>query len=134
MRITGREWSRFPQKSDNKNDQQGFPGGPMVKNLPATAGDPGLICGLGSSHMPQSNMHHAPQLLKPKCPSACAPQEKPPQWGACAPRLESRPCSPHLEESPHAATKTQHSQNLKNDQQLIVTQFRTNTWALSVER
>ena len=27
----------------------GFPGGPVVKNLPADAGDPGLISGLGRS-------------------------------------------------------------------------------------
>ena len=33
----------------------GFPGGPVVKNLPANAGDVGLIHGLGRFHMPQSN-------------------------------------------------------------------------------
>ena len=32
-----------------------FPGGAMVKNLPAKAGDMGLIPGLGRSHMPWSN-------------------------------------------------------------------------------
>ena len=30
---------------------QGFPGGPVVKNLPASAGDTGLIPGPGRSHM-----------------------------------------------------------------------------------
>ena len=34
---------------------RGFPGGPVVKNLPANAGDMGLIPGLGRSHMPRSN-------------------------------------------------------------------------------
>ena len=32
-----------------------FPGGTVVKNLPANAGDKGLIPGLGSSHMTWSN-------------------------------------------------------------------------------
>ena len=38
-----------------KNDKQDFPGGSVVKNLPANAGDTGSIPGLGRSHMPWSN-------------------------------------------------------------------------------
>ena len=34
---------------------QGFPGGAVVENLPANAGDTGSRPGLGRSHMPQSN-------------------------------------------------------------------------------
>ena len=34
---------------------QGFPGGSVVKNLPANAGDTATIPGPGRSHMPQSN-------------------------------------------------------------------------------
>ena len=34
-----------------KIDHQGFPGGTVVKNLPANAGDMGLISGPGRSHM-----------------------------------------------------------------------------------
>ena len=33
----------------------GFPGGTVVKNPPANAGDTGSSPGLGRSHMPQSN-------------------------------------------------------------------------------
>ena len=33
----------------------GFPGGAVVENLPANAGDMGLSPGLGRSHMPRSN-------------------------------------------------------------------------------
>ena len=33
----------------------GFPGGAVVKNPPANAGDTGLSSGLGRSHMPRSN-------------------------------------------------------------------------------
>ena len=41
-----------------------FPGGAVVKNLPANAGDMGSIPGPGRSHMPQSNEVHAPPLLR----------------------------------------------------------------------
>ena len=38
-----------------KNKDQGFPGGAVVENLPANAGDTGSSPGLGRSHMPRSN-------------------------------------------------------------------------------
>ena len=41
----------------------GFPGGAVVKNPPANAGDTGSSPGPGRSHMPQSNSARAPQLL-----------------------------------------------------------------------
>ena len=34
-----------------KEQGRDFPGGPVVKNLPANAGDTGLITGLGRSYM-----------------------------------------------------------------------------------
>ena len=42
---------------------------------------------------------HVPQLRKPTHPRASTPQEKPPQWEARAPQLESSPHSPQLEKS-----------------------------------
>ena len=36
-------------------DLKGFPGGSVVKNPPANAGDMGSIPGLGRSHMPWSD-------------------------------------------------------------------------------
>ena len=39
----------------NKENFQGFPGGTVVENLPANAGDTGSSPGLGRSHMPRSN-------------------------------------------------------------------------------
>ena len=63
-----------------------FPGGAVVKNLPANAGDTGSIPGPGRSHMPRNNYARAPQLLslrsrarepqllKPACPRAHALQ------------------------------------------------------------
>ncbi|KAJ8798002.1 hypothetical protein J1605_016885 [Eschrichtius robustus] len=40
-----------------------FPGGAVVENLPANAGDTGSSPGLGRSHMPRSNWAREPQLL-----------------------------------------------------------------------
>ena len=57
-------------KEKKKRD---FSGVPVVKNLPANAGDMGLIPGLGRSHMLQSNKACVPQLLKPAHPRARAP-------------------------------------------------------------
>ena len=50
-----------------------FPGGTVVKNPPATAGNVGSSSGPGRSHMPWSNEARAPQLLS-LCPRACKPQ------------------------------------------------------------
>ena len=47
----------------------------MVKNLPANAGNTGLIPGPGRSHMAQGNEAHAPQLLKSERPRAYALQQ-----------------------------------------------------------
>ena len=38
----------------------GFPGGAVVENLPANAGDTGSSPGLGGSHMPRSNWAREP--------------------------------------------------------------------------
>ena len=38
-----------------KKKREGFPGGAVVENLPANAGDTGSSPGLGRSHMPRSN-------------------------------------------------------------------------------
>ena len=41
--------------SINNKSLQGFPGGTVVENLPANAGNMGWSPGLGRSHMPRSN-------------------------------------------------------------------------------
>ena len=40
---------------DRNGDFGGFPGGAVVENLPANAGDKGSSLGLGRSHMPRSD-------------------------------------------------------------------------------
>ena len=42
-------------RKQNKKWTLGFPGGAVVENLPANAGDTGSSPGLGRSHMPRSN-------------------------------------------------------------------------------
>ena len=53
--TAARENALVPLKSLLKTEGQGFPGGAVVENLPANAGDTGSSPGLGRSHMPQSN-------------------------------------------------------------------------------
>ena len=52
---------------------EGFPGGTVVKNPPASAGDTGSSPGPGRSHMPRRNEARAPQLLS-LCSRAHEPQ------------------------------------------------------------
>ena len=93
----------------------GFPGGSVVKNLPANAGDTGSI-----PH-PLKQLSHVPQLLslysraqEQQLLSPCAatpeartnaldppvPQQgEPPQWETPAPQLQSSRCLPKLEKN-----------------------------------
>ena len=51
------QWNGFliSINSPLKVNLLGFPGGAVVENLPANAGDTGSSPGLGRSHMPRSN-------------------------------------------------------------------------------
>ena len=46
---------RCREVKTKRNPLGGFPGGAVVKNPPANAGDTGSSPGPGRSHMPQSN-------------------------------------------------------------------------------
>ena len=50
----------------------GFPGGAVVENLPANAGDTGSSPSLGRSHMPWSSWAREPQLLSLRVWSLCS--------------------------------------------------------------
>ena len=50
----------------------GFPGGAVVKNLPADAGDTGSCTGPGGSHMPRSGQAHEPGPLSLRVRSLCS--------------------------------------------------------------
>ena len=104
---------------DQNHGQGGFPGGTVVKNPPANAGDTGLSPGPGRSHMPRSNWACTPQLLSPcattteaHVPGAHAPQqEKPPQWdthtpqGSVAPAHHNKRKAHKRQQRPNAAKK-----------------------------
>ncbi|KAJ8790001.1 hypothetical protein J1605_004753 [Eschrichtius robustus] len=70
-----------PPLTATRESPRDFPGGVVVKNPPANAGDRGSIPGPGRSHVPRSNKARVPQLLS----------------------LHSRAREPQLL-SPHAAT------------------------------
>ena len=86
-----------------------FPGGPVLKNLPAS-GDTGSIPGPGGSHMPQSNKAHAAQLLNqvPECP--CSTREA----------ATMRSALTTTSESPRAAVKMPCSQKKRAKYFLIL--------------
>ena len=67
----GHNWRVWYQgacvKGIKDNLEGDFPGGRVVRNPPAGAGDTGSIPGSRRSHMPRSKQAHAPQLLKPTC-------------------------------------------------------------------
>ena len=60
-------WGQTP-----KTTGTGFPGGAVVENLPANAGDTGSSPGLGRSHMPRSDWACGPQLLSLRIWSLCS--------------------------------------------------------------
>ena len=55
-----------------KKNEPGFPGGAVVENLPAGAGDTGSSPGLGRSRVPQSSWAREPQLLSLRVWSLCS--------------------------------------------------------------
>ena len=77
----------------------GFPGGAVVENLPANAGDTGSSPGLGRSHMPWSNWAREPQLLSLRVWSLCsATREAAIVRGLCT-AMKSGPHLPQLEKA-----------------------------------
>ena len=87
----------------------------VVKNLPAKAGDTGLVPGPGMFHRPQSNWARGPrgifhrpqsnwaqvlQLLRPVCLESVLCKKKPLQWEAHILKLQRSPCLQQLEKAP----------------------------------
>ena len=61
----------YRKKQRSRRKEEGFPGGAVVENLPANAGDTGSSPGLGGSHMPRSDYAREPQLLSLRVWSLC---------------------------------------------------------------
>ena len=77
----------------------GFPGGAVVGNLPANAGDTGSSPGLGRSHIPQSNWAREPQLLSLRVWSLCSATREASIVRGPRTAMKSGPRSPQLEEA-----------------------------------
>ena len=86
-------------KEPFKSQKKGFPGGAVVENPPANAGDRGSSHGLGRSHMPRSNWAREPQLLSLRVWSLCsAVREAAIVRGPCT-AMKSGPRLPQLEKA-----------------------------------
>ena len=92
----------------------GFPGGAVVENLPANAGNTGLSPGLGGSHVPRSSWAPEPQLLSLRVWSLCSATREAAIMTGPRTAMKSGPRLPQLEESPRTEMKTQHSHKLIN--------------------
>ena len=86
------------EKSQINNLTRGFPGGAVVRNLPANAGDTGSSPGPGRSHMPWSSWAHASQLLSLRS-RAHEPQTLSP-WATTTVARASRARAPQQEKPP----------------------------------
>ena len=77
----------------------GFPGGAVVENPPANAGDTGSSPGLGRSHMPRSNWAREPQLLSLRVWSLCSATREAAIVRGPRTAMKSGPRSPQLEKA-----------------------------------
>ena len=77
----------------------GFPGGAVVENLPANAGDTGSRPGLGRSHMPRSSWAREPQLLSLSVWSLCSATGEAAIVRGPRTAMRSGPHSPQLEKA-----------------------------------
>ena len=77
----------------------GFPGGAVVENLPANAGDAGSSPGLGRSHVPRSNWAREPQLLSLRVWSLCSATREAVTVRGPRTAMKSGPRLPRLEKA-----------------------------------
>ena len=95
----------------------GFPGGAVVENLPANAGDTGSSSGLGRSHMPRSDQAREPQLLNLRVWSLCSATREAAIMRGPRTAMKSSPHLPQLEKAlaqkrrPNTAIKKKKKKN-----------------------
>ena len=82
-----------------KKSSRGFPGGAVVENLPANAGDTGSSPGLGRSHMPRSNWAREPHLLSLRVWSLCSATREAAIVRGLRTAMRSGPHLPQLEKA-----------------------------------
>ena len=89
----------IPQQNSSQTLSRGFPGGAVVENLPANAGDTGSSPGLGRSHMPRSSWDCEPQLLSLHIWSLCSATREAATVRGPRTAIKSGPRSPQLEKA-----------------------------------
>ena len=82
-----------------KKNDRGFPGGAVVENLPANAGDTGSSPGLGRSHMPRSGWARESQLLSLRVWSLCSATREATTVRGPRTAMKSGPRLPQLEKA-----------------------------------
>ena len=87
------------KKKVSKRISWGFPGGAMVENLPANAGDTGSSPGLGRSHVPWRNWAREPQLLSLLVWSPCSAMGEAATGRGPRTAMKSGPHLPQLEKA-----------------------------------
>ena len=121
-----------------KTQQEGFPGGAVVENLPANAGDTGSSPGLGRFHMPRSNWAAEPQLLSLHIWSLCSATREAAIVRGPRTAMESGPRLPQLEKALAQKRRSNTAMKLKKIKKIkikIKTQQETeqkplNSWSL----
>ena len=100
----------------------GFPGGAVVENLPANAGDAGSSPGLGGSHIPRSSWARGPQLLSLRIWSLCSAKREATIMRGLRTAMKNGPHLPQLEKA--LAQKRRPTQTLINKlKKKIIKQF-----------
>ena len=82
-----------------KKLQKGFPGGAVVRNPPANAGDTGSSPSPGRSHMPRSSWAREPQLLSLRVWSLCSATREATIVRGLRTAMKSGPHLPQLEKA-----------------------------------
>ena len=110
-------WNYTKVQWGSNSKMEGFPGGSVVRNLPARARDTGSIREDPTCHTVIQPVRHnywdcsrarSRDYWSPQARANTPQQEKPWQWESHSLQLERSPCSSLEKNSP--ATKTQHSQ------------------------
>ena len=92
-----------------REDTEGFPGGLVVENLPANAGDTGSSPGLGRSHMATEQLGPWATTTDPARLEPVLRDKRGRDSERPAHRDEEWPPLAATKESPRTETKTQHS-------------------------
>ena len=97
--LNGRPWCLSFTTRCKQRREWGFPGGAVLENLPANAGDTGSSPGLGRSHMPRSDRVREPQLLSLRVWSLCSARREATMVRGPRTAMKSGPRLPQLEKA-----------------------------------